>query len=279
MSWNQLFTSVVGLNKISPSAWNTAVSGGGGGGGGISGIAGTAGQINSSEDSGVVTLSFPSDTMLIPGNMTLGNGNLNVQGSLGVGGATTLTFVDVGTSLSTQNLTATGTVSLESFTNPWQTAPTSDGQVLACTQAGQLSWTSGGLAPTMQTFFPAVSFGGNSDGITYTTQVGYYQVVGNTTTFFVKVALNSQGTSTGVVGVGNMPFIAHDNLSTQIVFGVMLFTTAGITQPQAQAQIMSGANLFTLIATSTVNASVQQLNDTNIISGSQIIITGTIFTN
>ena len=71
------------------------------------------------------------------------------------------------------------------------------------------------------TWTPAITFGGGSTGITYSSQSGFYTKIGNTVTVQFRVNLSSKGSSTGSVVLGGLPFttggtysfnyVIHDN--------------------------------------------------------------------
>jgi hypothetical protein len=71
------------------------------------------------------------------------------------------------------------------------------------------------------TWTPAITFGGGSTGITYSSQLGFYTKIGNTVTVQFRVNLSSKGSSTGSAALGGLPFtsggtyafnyVIHDN--------------------------------------------------------------------
>jgi hypothetical protein len=56
------------------------------------------------------------------------------------------------------------------------------------------------------TFTPALKFGGNSVGMTYTTQVGKYTKIGNRILWEIYIQLSNKGTSVGAATITGMPF-------------------------------------------------------------------------
>jgi hypothetical protein len=116
-------------------------------------------------------------------------------------------------------------------------------------------------------FTPGISFGNASVGITYTTQEGYYQRVGNIVFFFVKVELSNKGSSTGVARITNFPIAGAANPSYSLVtafFSDIAFSagyTVGLLKigNSGDMQIMeSGDNVLTggLTDAAFVNTSV-----------------------
>lgn len=56
------------------------------------------------------------------------------------------------------------------------------------------------------TFTPALKFGGNSTGLTYTTQEGAYVKVGQMVTVTIRLVLSAKGSSTGSATITGLPF-------------------------------------------------------------------------
>lgn len=71
------------------------------------------------------------------------------------------------------------------------------------------------------TWTPAVTFGGGSTGITYSTQIGNYTKIGRIVYVQFRITLSNKGSSTGSAALGGLPFtsggtysqnyIIHDN--------------------------------------------------------------------
>ena len=76
------------------------------------------------------------------------------------------------------------------------------------------------------TWTPAITFGGGSTGITYSTQLGFYTKIGNTVTVQFRVNLSSKGSSTGSVVLGGLPFTTGGTYSFNYVIHD---TTAGFS--------------------------------------------------
>jgi hypothetical protein len=67
------------------------------------------------------------------------------------------------------------------------------------------------------TWTPTLDFGGNSTGLTYSTQSARYTKIGNVVNFSFRMYLTSKGSSTGHAHVGGFPFPA-DAMPTGGVF-------------------------------------------------------------
>lgn len=67
-------------------------------------------------------------------------------------------------------------------------------------------WRVLGMVHSTGTWTPAVSFGGSTTGVTYSTQVGEYTRVGNLVTVTLHLVLTSNGSGTGSALIGGLPF-------------------------------------------------------------------------
>lgn len=83
---------------------------------------------------------------------------------------------------------------------------------------------------------PALTFGGGSTGITYTTQVGFYTRIGNLVTVSINLVLSSKGSSTGVASIANLPFAS----SSTTVFYILNGYLTGMTSFPASVTIPMG---------------------------------------
>jgi hypothetical protein len=67
------------------------------------------------------------------------------------------------------------------------------------------------------TWTPALSFGGATTGITYSTQFGQYTKIGRQVTLTCKVVLTSKGSATGYASITGLPFNAASNVNSMTV--------------------------------------------------------------
>ena len=63
----------------------------------------------------------------------------------------------------------------------------------------------------VKTWTPALKFGGNNVGMTYSSQGGYYTKIGNLVTMTGRIVLTAKGTSTGSAVINGLPFTVKDN--------------------------------------------------------------------
>jgi hypothetical protein len=95
--------------------------------------------------------------------------------------------------------------------------------VLASGQGIDFSATSGtGTSELLSdyeegTWTPALSFGGATTGITYSTQFGQYTKIGRQVTLTCKVVLTSKGSATGYASITGLPFNAASNVNSMTV--------------------------------------------------------------
>jgi hypothetical protein len=118
------------------------------------------------------------------------------------------------------------------------------------------------------TFTPAITFGGGSTGITYTTQTGAYTRIGDLVALQLHILLSSKGSSTGTAAVTGLPFTTL--VDSGVLGGVAWANLSGLT-----------GNLFAQVAGSTTAnlrcggaASVGGLADTNFTNTSEIWLAG-----
>jgi hypothetical protein len=116
------------------------------------------------------------------------------------------------------------------------------------------------------TITPVLRFGGNSVGITYSTQTGTYTKIGNRLSFTILIQLTSKGSSTGGASVAGLPFTSAE--STIIPVLISNITGAG-TIPQ----FLTNSTVVDLYYQTTgANA---QYTDANFNNNSLLYISGT----
>ena len=126
-----------------------------------------------------------------------------------------------------------------------------------------------------QNYTPAISFGGGTTGITYSTQLGRFNQVGKLCTFPITIILTSKGSSTGVAAV-SLPIAAVNVSTLQWSFATIGNFAAAVTQSPTiilQNNSTSGGifNVVSGVAT--------QLSDTGFTNTSSLVASGTYETN
>lgn len=157
--------------------------------------------------------------------------------------AGTVTSVGSGTGLTGGPITGSGTLSLASISNNQVLANITgssgapSGNTLSAILDAVFSNAQGGTlsrgaslwaASTETSFVPALSFGGSSTGITYSTQVGQYMQLGYLVVAMFNIVLSSKGSQTGAAAV-SLPVVGG---GTSRVGGGLLTTysmASGVT--------------------------------------------------
>ena len=96
------------------------------------------------------------------------------------------------------------------------------------------------IAPSHQisgTWIPDLQFGGAKVGITYSTQEGYYQKVGDWVSCVFRIVLTSKGTSTGAARIYGLPFTALSYVPVTVSFTKITYANQLIATIQADTYI------------------------------------------
>jgi hypothetical protein len=120
-------------------------------------------------------------------------------------------------------------------------------------------------------FTPALTFGGGSTGIAYTTQVGQATKIGNRVLFDLTIVLSNKGSSTGVALITGLPVAQHSGQST----GASIYATAmtsGVGDTHLSALVLSGSS--TVFVGKTTTGSTNQMTNADFTNTSQIRIQG-----
>jgi hypothetical protein len=180
------------------------------------------------------------------------------------------------------------------------TLPTTSGTVLtsAASQTlttpnvvGPLTLTSGGITfnanpgggtqATLSdyevgTWTPAVAFGGNSVGVTYTANVGNYVKVGNVVHIQMYSYLSSKGSSTGVITFTGLPFAAKNQSNAYNSFSFYCGLSTG-TSGSFMAYISPNTQYVNLTFSQTGTSA--NFTNTQCLNNSDFIISGTYISN
>lgn len=120
-------------------------------------------------------------------------------------------------------------------------------------------------APT--TYTPVLSFGGGTTGITYSTQTGNYQQIGNLVFVAISIVLTSKGSSTGNASI-TMPVTPNSGYSQYL--NIKLQNTS-FGAGNTYCLFLNPNKLIQAIQTATT---VINLADTNFTNTSTVDITG-----
>ena len=122
-------------------------------------------------------------------------------------------------------------------------------------------FTMGGLAGT---YVPAIRFGGASVGVTYSTQEGFYQVIGGVCFVTWRMVLTSKGSSGGSVSV-TLPFAARAGITLQ-----QLPTGFYVTGAASFANVPTVAGGASVMTFQTSGSTTSALTDTNLANTSEL---------
>jgi hypothetical protein len=87
----------------------------------------------------------------------------------------------------------------------------------------------GSQADLDRTFTPALQFGGAATGMTFSTQSGRYQRVGNRITGEIKLVFTAKGSSTGAAVVTGLPVAASASVEQNLGYSPIYFNMASIS--------------------------------------------------
>src|SRR6266404_5427326 len=125
---------------------------------------------------------------------------------------------------------------------------------------------------SIRSWTPQINFGGLNTGITYSTQSGGYQVIGNMVVAQFRIIMTSKGTATGAATIIGLPF-GQNAASFQTGGGGVLTTDSGfsgLTAPvmlQAVTGVNHGINMFSQGATGIGNITDTNFTATTNLSG------------
>ena len=124
------------------------------------------------------------------------------------------------------------------------------------------------------TFTPAITFGGNAVGLTYSNRYGYYTKIGRMVQFSLRIVISAVGSSTGAVSVTGLPFVSSGDANHS---AVSLHTVAVVYNGMMTGYVYFNASYIYLYSTAESGASTQ-LNSTNFTATSTVFITGVYHT-
>lgn len=121
---------------------------------------------------------------------------------------------------------------------------------------------------------PSLHFGGNSDGITYSSQQGRYVRIGNLVYFEMMLILSSKGTSNGVATIAGFPFSALGSPSR----GYFLYDVLNINNVDSGDVLYlrhSSGSVGTFTKQVYGSGHVTDLTSSDFADNTRIILTGT----
>lgn len=128
------------------------------------------------------------------------------------------------------------------------------------------------IAPSHQisgTWIPDLQFGGAKVGITYSTQEGYYQKVGDWVSCVFRIVLTSKGTSTGAARIYGLPFTALSYAPVTVSFTKITYAN------QLAATLTPAAVTYIVLLEITEGGSVSAITNNDFANDS--VLTGSVF--
>lgn len=123
---------------------------------------------------------------------------------------------------------------------------------------------------------PVLKFGGNSVGMTYTTQVGLYTKIGRQVTITAKIVLSAKGSSTGVATITGLPFSSKD---LDGAYSCVTFYLTGITFANAFQGLIIKNTASISMKEVLEDGTATEMDNTNFVDTSYIVLSATYFTD
>ena len=123
------------------------------------------------------------------------------------------------------------------------------------------------------TWTPGLSFAGGTTGITYSERNGKYTRIGRQVTVEVEIALNSKGTSSGRVQIGNLPF----NSIAAIFTTAIELRNVTFTQKYAIAEVGRASGSFFRVIFIDSSSNSVECDDSNTNNDSVFFFSATYF--
>ena len=124
------------------------------------------------------------------------------------------------------------------------------------------------------TWTPAVTFDGNSVGVTYTSREGKYTRIGRAVYITFDFVLSSKGSSTGGLGVAGLPFTANASIGVACSIGYYANLASALT---IQARFADSNTVISF--GKPTGASMQNVADTDLTNTTRISGSGFYFVN
>ena len=120
------------------------------------------------------------------------------------------------------------------------------------------------------TFTPTISFGGSSAGVTYTTQAGYYQKIGNRVNFKLRIILSNNGSGSGAALIEALPFTSANSIPTAL--SLRLGGSLGVI---STCQAYMNQNASTCVIETLASGVGTQLTEVELGNTADIMLQGT----
>jgi hypothetical protein len=127
----------------------------------------------------------------------------------------------------------------------------------------------------LATWTPGIAFGGGTTGLTYTTQVGRYQVFGRTVVATGYIVINDNGSSSGAATITGLPVTAANITNLFPVGAVSAAAMGASTEDPLTARVVPNTTTATLWQLSS--GVLTALTETELANGTALAFTLTYF--
>lgn len=117
------------------------------------------------------------------------------------------------------------------------------------------------------TYTPVLAFGGSSTGITYSTQTGYYCVIGNLVIYSASLVLTNKGSATGAATISLPAYTSTGSFPTTVQLQNVTFTGLIFGTVPLSSQLVN-------LQQCASGGAASSLTDTNFANNSVVTISG-----
>lgn len=173
----------------------------------------------------------------------------------------------------TGNILQSNAAAAPSFSTATYPSTTGANTMMISTSANVVTTTSFVAATT---FTPVLAFGGASVGITYSTQYGKYQRVGNCITFAIYLVLTSKGSSTGSATISGLP-VAAANDTGNYSFFLDIVTGGAAASTYFQGNLAVTATTLGIFYSNSTTGVITALTDGGFNNTTTVRVSGSYF--
>ncbi len=225
---------------------------------------GTALVVNSTIQSlSSSAISVGAGTALTISNTVINSSNTNAITGAGTINFSNISFVGSSSKINTTTQVVQKSAAISMDSTSTTTGLTFDGTNFLKNYVEAGSWT------------PAITFGGGSTGITYTSRSGEYTRVGNMIFFAFNIIMSAKGSSTGIAAVSGLPVASAGTNAFMLVGYTLNITLAVGSSYVSMSPSASVLNLFI----EALTGGVSNLTDVQFAATTQLQGNGFYFTS